>query len=87
MLDLRDLNQVSLGDGVLSLMPKATNYAVNQALSHVDFVLPGGDCPTVAMGGQLSGGGFGYVGKHYGLGRSGCSASTGGVSERDESEE
>ena len=67
MLDLRDLNQVSLGDGVLNLMPKATNFSVNQALAHVDRILPGGDCPTVAMGGQLSGGGFGYVGKLFGL--------------------
>lgn len=67
MLDLRHLHRVSLGDGVLKLMPTATNLSVNQAPAGVSYVLPGGDCPTVAMGGQLSGGGFGYVGKCFGL--------------------
>ncbi|WOO40732.1 FAD-binding oxidoreductase [Rubellicoccus peritrichatus] len=68
MLDLRDLNQATFeGDRMLKLMPTSTNASVNEVLSHVNYVLPGGDCPTVAMGGQAAGGGFGYLSRLFGL--------------------
>ncbi len=68
LLDLRDLGVVDLdASGRLHAMPGATIMQVARALDGSGRVLPTGDCPTVGLGGLVSGGGFGYATRHLGL--------------------
>jgi FAD/FMN-containing dehydrogenase len=68
LLDLRDLNRVTLRpDGCLEAMPAVTNIGIAETLETTDRALPIGDCPTVALGGLVTGGGFGYAGRQFGL--------------------
>jgi len=68
LLDLRDLNQARLrSDGRLEAMAAVTNMGIAEVLGSTDRALPIGDCPTVALGGLVTGGGFGYAGRLFGL--------------------
>ena len=68
LLDLRDLNTIELDpSGRLHVMPGATTMEVARALDGSGRALPTGDCPTVGLGGLVSGGGFGYATRHLGL--------------------
>ncbi len=68
LLDLRDLNQATLRpDGRFEVMPAVTNIGVAEVLGPKDRALPVGDCPTVGLGGLITGGGFGYAGRLFGL--------------------
>ena len=68
LMDLRDLNRVALDEsGRIELMPAATTLDVANALTPVNRIVPNGECPTVAMGGLVSGGGFGYASRQFGL--------------------
>jgi FAD/FMN-containing dehydrogenase len=68
MMDLRSLKHSSLGsDGRLYATPATTNMDIAKVLGPARRMLPVGDCPTVALGGLATGGGFGYAGRLFGL--------------------
>jgi len=68
LVDLRDLNDVVLDDsGRLHAMPGATIAKISRTLDGSGRALPTGDCPTVGLGGLVTGGGFGYATRHFGL--------------------
>ena len=68
LLDFSQMNGRHLqSDGVLRAEPGARASALAEALSPHERALPTGDCATVAMGGLLSGGGFGYASRALGL--------------------
>ena len=68
LLDLRQLDEARLDDdGSLAVMPGVTNLGVAKLLGPKDLAVPVGDCPTVAFGGLVTGGGFGYGGRLFGL--------------------
>ena len=68
LLDLRALNRLELdAEQRLSAMPAATVLGVSEHLMGTGRALPCGDCPTVGLGGLVSGGGFGYAGRSFGL--------------------
>lgn len=68
LLDLSQLNDAQLSsNGVLRVQPGARALALAQSLSPHGRALPTGDCGTVALGGLLSGGGFGYASRALGL--------------------
>ena len=68
LLDLRQLDEARLDDdGSLAVMPGATNLGVAKLLGPKDLAVPVGDCPTVGFGGLVTGGGFGYGGRLFGL--------------------
>jgi FAD/FMN-containing dehydrogenase len=68
LIDLRELNSAVLrSDGYLQAMPAVTNMDIANVCSPHDRAVPVGDCPTVALGGLVTGGGFGYAGRLFGL--------------------
>jgi FAD/FMN-containing dehydrogenase len=68
LMDLRDLNAVELdAAGRLHAMPGATITEAARALTGAGRMLPLGDCPVVGLGGLVTGGGFGYATRHFGL--------------------
>ncbi|MCG8559424.1 MAG: FAD-binding oxidoreductase [Hyphomicrobiales bacterium] len=68
LLDLSGLNAVRLDrNGWLHAGPGARIESVARALSPAGFAVPTGDCPTVALGGLMTGGGFGYATRLFGM--------------------
>ena len=69
ILDLSALRAVSLDEegGCLRAMCGATNIEVAKAIGAKDHAVPLGDCPTVGLGGLITGGGFGYCSRKLGL--------------------
>lgn len=69
ILDLSALRTVSLDEegGCLRAMCGATNIDVAKAIGDKDHAVPLGDCPTVGLGGLITGGGFGYCSRYLGL--------------------
>lgn len=68
LLDLSGLSEVTIDpDGRLHAMPGARISAVANALNGAGRALPHGDCPTVGLGGLVTGGGFGYATRRFGL--------------------
>ncbi len=68
LLDLRQLNRVSLDvDQRLHVMPGARVLGISEQLEGTGRALPCGDCPAVGLGGLISGAGFGYVSRKFGL--------------------
>ncbi|KAJ1554265.1 hypothetical protein HK096_004344, partial [Nowakowskiella sp. JEL0078] len=71
IIDLRDLSSVSVDVTAATAVVGAgatlgeLYYYVNQASSTLAF--PAGVCPTVGLGGLISGGGWGVLGRKYGL--------------------
>ena len=69
MIDLTEFNSVKLCKNTKKLIvqPSATNSQIAKCLAETQLFLPTGDCPSVAMGGQLLGGGFSYHSRATGL--------------------
>jgi FAD binding domain-containing protein len=68
LLDLSLLNGADLdNEGVAHVQPGARVQQLAEAFSPRSRALPTGDCGTVALGGLLSGGGFGYASRILGL--------------------
>lgn len=69
LLDLSGIDHVRpLPDGTARIGPGARMRAVSLALAAEDRAIPGGDCPAVGVGGYLTGGGFGYLTRAFGVG-------------------
>jgi FAD binding domain-containing protein len=68
LLDFSQMNEAHLrADGVLIAQPGARIISLAKVLSPYERALPTGDCGTVALGGLLAGGGFGYASRVFGL--------------------
>ncbi|MEM7216681.1 MAG: FAD-binding oxidoreductase [Pseudomonadota bacterium] len=68
LLDLSQLSYSHLSaDGILQVQPGAQALSLANALSPQGRALPTGDCGSVALGGLLAGGGFGYASRQMGL--------------------
>src|SRR4051812_35855925 len=65
--DLRHLNQIRYNSGVATLGPAAHLGNVYARLASHGVTIPGGSCPTVAVGGLTLGGGMGLAGRALGL--------------------
>jgi len=69
ILDMSLLNDVGFDaeKGVFYAEAGANNYDLQSRLIRMGRTLPGGSCPTVGLGGHVSGGGFGVLSRCYGL--------------------
>jgi FAD binding domain len=68
LLDLSPMRDARLeANGLLRVQPGARVLALAEALAPAGRALPLGDCGTVALGGLMSGGGFGYASRQFGL--------------------
>lgn len=69
ILDLGALRSVSLDEegALVRAMCGATNIDIAKAIGAKDHAVPLGDCPTVGLGGLVTGGGFGYCSRRLGL--------------------
>ncbi|XWN32896.1 MAG: FAD-binding oxidoreductase [Devosia sp.] len=68
LVDLSHMSEMNLSpDGLVRAQPGCRVLALAEALSPSGRALPLGDCGTVALGGLLAGGGFGYASRVYGL--------------------
>lgn len=67
IIDLSRLNQVTVGDGVVTIGPGAQAVQVLAALAPHHLVVSEGGCPTVATGGFLGSGGFGFLTRLLGM--------------------
>lgn len=69
ILDMSLLNDVGFDAerGVFYAEAGANNYDLQSRLIRMGRTLPGGSCPTVGLGGHVSGGGFGVLSRCYGL--------------------
>jgi FAD/FMN-containing dehydrogenase len=65
--DLRHLKQIRYKSGVATLGPAAHLGDVYARLASHGVTIPGGSCPTVAVGGLTLGGGMGLAGRALGL--------------------
>ena len=69
LIDLRKLRKVDVDDRdhILSVEPGATNVDVYAGLQPHGVAISAGRCPTVALGGLVLGGGFGFSSRKLGL--------------------
>ena len=67
VVDMGRLNQISLTGSTATLGPAARNIDAYAALARRGAALPSGSCPTVAVGGLVTGGGMGLAGRAMGL--------------------
>jgi hypothetical protein len=68
LLNLSLLNKISVdGHKIVTAQTGALSCELTDSLSKIGRAVPLGDCPTVGLGGLISGGGFGYAGRKYGL--------------------
>lgn len=69
ILDMSLVNQVGFDrqKGVYYAQAGANNFDLQSTLVRLGKTLPGGSCPTVGLGGHVSGGGFGVLSRLYGL--------------------
>ena len=69
LIDLRKLNSVkfSADKSTLTVGPAATIQQINNTLGRQKRLLPLGTCPSVAMGGLVTGGGIGALTRQLGL--------------------
>jgi FAD/FMN-containing dehydrogenase len=67
ILDLSQLNTLEVRDEVAVLGPGALACDISRGLAARGRVLPTGGCPWVAIGGLALVGGFGFLGRRYGL--------------------
>lgn len=56
-----DNNTINVGGGI-------KNTQIYNLISQYDYPFPGGTCPTVGVSGYVTGGGWGYLSRKYGLG-------------------
>lgn len=68
LLDLSGMDGVALDrGGCVTAQPGARAQTIAETLAPENRALPTGDCGSVALGGLLSGGGFGYSSRKFGL--------------------
>ena len=68
LLDLSPMRDAGLeAKGLLRVQPGSRVLALAEALAPAGRALPLGDCGTVAVGGLMAGGGFGYASRQFGL--------------------
>jgi FAD/FMN-containing dehydrogenase len=67
VVDVRALDGVRLQDGIATVGPGARNIDVYAALARHGVTIPSGSCPTVGIGGLVTGGGMGLAGRELGL--------------------
>lgn len=69
LLDLSALKSRNFDEHtkLLRAMPGVTNSDVIETCVAHGAYIPCGDCPTVALGGLIGGGGFGYISREHGL--------------------
>jgi hypothetical protein len=67
VVDLRRLDSVSLSGRRVTAGPGTQLIELYAALARRGATVPGGSCPTVALGGLALGGGMGLAGRRFGL--------------------
>lgn len=67
IIDLSEMNQVVMENQSVRVGPGATAEHVGRILASHGRVIPTGGCPWVAIGGLSLAGGFGFLGRRYGL--------------------
>jgi len=67
VVDLRRLDSVSLSGGRVTAGAGTQLIELYAALARRGATVPGGSCPTVALGGLALGGGMGLAGRRFGL--------------------
>ncbi|MFE9762923.1 FAD-binding oxidoreductase [Streptomyces sp. NPDC005808] len=67
VIDVSGLNGVSVGNGSVDIGPGAMNVDILNKLAPHGLVVSEGGCPTVAAGGFLQGGGFGFLTRPLGM--------------------
>jgi FAD/FMN-containing dehydrogenase len=69
VIDVRGLSKIAVDKtaGLVTVGSGATLYSIYQALAAEGLAIPAGSCPTVGISGHLTGGGFGLLGRAYGL--------------------
>lgn len=67
VIDLAEMNRISVEDGGIRCGPGALSGDLSRALAAHGRVVPTGGCPLVAIGGLALAGGFGFLGRRYGL--------------------
>jgi FAD/FMN-containing dehydrogenase len=67
VIDLAEMNRIEIGDGEVSCGPGTLSSDLSRALAAQGRVVPTGGCPLVAIGGLALAGGFGFLGRRYGL--------------------
>ncbi len=68
LVDLGGLDAVRPDGDLVTVGPGVRLGALAAALARTDRVLPAGWCPDVGVAGAVLGGGYGVLGRHYGLG-------------------
>ncbi|GFE13640.1 hypothetical protein Sgleb_16870 [Streptomyces glebosus] len=67
VMDVSRLNQMNVGASTVTVGAGTQQIDVLTALTPKGLGLPGGSCPTVALGGFLQGGGFGLLTRKHGM--------------------
>ncbi|HWE90918.1 MAG TPA: FAD-dependent oxidoreductase [Pseudonocardiaceae bacterium] len=67
IIDVFRLNAVTVGDSTVTIQPGAQNVQILNTLAPYGLVVSEGGCPTVAAGGFLQGGGFGFLTRPLGM--------------------
>ncbi|SDO12492.1 FAD-binding oxidoreductase [Actinacidiphila guanduensis] len=67
LVDVSGLDSVTVGEGAVDLGPGAMNVDILTALAPHGLVVSEGGCATVAAGGFLQGGGFGFLTRPTGM--------------------
>lgn len=67
VVDMSRMNQVSVGTSTVTVGAGAKQIDALTTLTPKGLGLPGGSCPTVALGGFLQGGGYGLLTRKHGL--------------------
>jgi FAD/FMN-containing dehydrogenase len=67
VVDVSRLNEVTVGGSVVTIGPGAQNAQILGALAPYGLVVSEGGCPTVAAGGFLQGGGYGFLTRPLGM--------------------
>jgi|SRR5271165_1092492 len=69
VIDVRGLSKIAVDKtaGSVTLGSGASLFSIYQALAAEGLAIPAGSCPTVGISGHLTGGGFGLLGRAYGL--------------------
>nr|WSZ99716.1 FAD-binding protein [Streptomyces sp. NBC_00857] len=67
VVDVSRLNEVNVGASTVAVGAGTQQIDALTALTPRGLALPGGSCPTVALGGFLQGGGFGLLTREYGM--------------------
>ncbi|MEV5161167.1 MULTISPECIES: FAD-dependent oxidoreductase [unclassified Streptomyces] len=67
IIDVSRINAIAVGDGTVSVGPGARNVDILNALAPHGLVVSEGGCPTVATGGFVQGGGFGFLTRSTGM--------------------